>query len=172
MFIQSFRLTRRKVAVTVVALAAVVAVAGYWLGKGSVEPAGAPAAETTEQQPVGQMGTLTATTQTERIAFASRFGWKLAQGSEEVVEVVIPEEFDETLTQYNQIQIEQGMDLSALKGKRVKRYTYEVTNYPGQPQDIHLDLLVYEGKVVGGDVCSVALDGFMHGFAAPERTDA
>ena len=39
-----------------------------------------------------------------------------------------------------------------------------------QPTDgsIRANLLVYDGVVIGGDVCSVALDGFMHGFERPD----
>ncbi len=50
-------------------------------------------------------------------------------------------------------------------GKRCKRYSYSVLNYPEEPEDVRANILVYNGKIIGGDVCSLKLDGFMHGFA-------
>ena len=47
--------------------------------------------------------------------------------------------------------------------------TDEIENYPGQAEGVRANILVYKNKVIGGDVCSVELDGFMHGFA--QRTD-
>lgn len=104
----------------------------------------------------------------ERIAFLSQFGWDINEDPIEVSEVIIPEEFDETYESYNEIQKNQGLDLEKYKGKRVKKWTYEVKNYPSQENSdgiIRANLLVYNGLVIGGDICSVELDGFMHGFA-------
>ena len=53
-------------------------------------------------------------------------------------------------------------------GMKVKRWTYIVRNYPDTlPEDdyIRINILVSDGVVIGGDVCSVKLDGFMHGFS-------
>lgn len=54
-------------------------------------------------------------------------------------------------------------------GKTVKRYTYIIHNYPDETDQVRANLLVYDGKVIGGDICTLALDGFMHGFS-PEET--
>lgn len=99
-------------------------------------------------------------------SFISSWGWTVNEEPDEVREVTIPAEFDDTYTKYNEIQTAQGFDLSSLKGQRVKRWTYTVTNYPGYEAEdcIKINILVYDGCVVGGDVCSVRLDGFMHGF--------
>lgn len=104
----------------------------------------------------------------ERIAFFSQFGWEISTDPLEVKEVVIPEEFDETYEQYNTLQKQQGLDLEKYKGKRVKSWSYEIKNYPGYENSdgvIHGNILVYNGIVIGGDICSVELDGFMTGFA-------
>ncbi len=107
-----------------------------------------------------------ASTADERLTFISQFGWEVDEDPVEVCEVIIPTEFDETYTQYNEIQLNQGFDLKAYSGMRVKRWTYSVKNYPGHENKnyIRINILVYEGVVVGGDVCSIELDGFMHGF--------
>ena len=107
-----------------------------------------------------------ASTADERLTFISQFGWEVSEDPVEVCEVIIPSEFDETYTQYNEIQLKQGFDLKPYAGMRVKRWTYSVKNYPGHENKnyIRINVLVYEGIVVGGDVCSIELDGFMHGF--------
>ncbi len=103
---------------------------------------------------------------TELLDFISTYGWEVKQEPDEVREVVIPAEFDEVYTNYNSIQTAQGLDLTPFKGQRVKKWTYTVTNYPGYETEdcIKINILVYEGCVIGGDICSVKLDGFMHGF--------
>lgn len=109
---------------------------------------------------------LRADTADERIAYLSQFGWEVDEDPIEVSEVVIPETFDETYTQYNELQKAQGFDLTPYASCRVKRWIYRVRNYPGYEQldCIQATLLIYEGQVIGGDVCSTQLDGFMHGF--------
>ncbi|MFZ2538016.1 MAG: DUF4830 domain-containing protein [Oscillospiraceae bacterium] len=98
----------------------------------------------------------------QRIAYLKTFGWTVSEEALEICEVAIPAEFDDVYTVYNKLQKDQGFDLETYKGKRVKRFTYEVTNYPNQTSDVRANILVYKDKVIGGDVCSVKLDGFMH----------
>lgn len=103
----------------------------------------------------------------ERIAFLSQYGWQVLADPIEVEEVAIPSEFDEVYSAYNEIQTKQNFDLTSYAGDRVKRWTYMITNYPGYESDsglIHANLLISDGKVVGGDIMSIELNGFMHGF--------
>lgn len=115
---------------------------------------------------------LKASNSKERIAFLSQFGWEVNEDPLEVCEVIIPSAFDETYEKYNEIQKNQNLDLEKYKGVRAKRWTYEIKNYPGyeaQSSTIRANILVFEGNVIGGDVCSVELNGFMHGFEKPEE---
>lgn len=114
---------------------------------------------------------LNASDQSERMSFISQFGWEVSEEPTEVREIIIPEEFDEVYTKYNEIQLSQGFDLTSFKGVRVKRWTYAVKNYTGyEDKDcIRINILVCNGKVIGGDVCSVELNGFMHGFSQPQK---
>lgn len=82
-------------------------------------------------------------------------------------ELIIPEQFDETYSQYLELQASQGFDLTDYCGKRVKRYTYEITNYPTGESGIQAGLLVYKSTVIGGDVLSAQLGGFIHGLEMP-----
>ncbi len=124
-----------------------------------------------EALPASNIGgiVMKADTAEERVAFFSQFGWEISADPIEVKEVVIPTEFDETYLEYNEIQKNQGFDLEIYKGVRVKSWCYEIKNYPEYENSdglIHGNILVYNGIVIGGDISSVELDGFMHGFCA------
>lgn len=121
---------------------------------------------TTSSAVISQIENINASDESERIAFLAQFGWTVQEDPYEVRELIIPEEFNDVYTNYNEIQKEQGFDLEQYQGVRVKRWTYVVTNYPGyeSTEVIHANLLVLDGKVIGGDIGSVELDGFMHGF--------
>ena len=103
-------------------------------------------------------------TNEDRIEFLSQFGWEVKSEPIETAEVTIPAEFDKIFTGYNEIQKRQGLDLSAYKKKKLTRYTYEVTNYKGESGVVYANILVYRNKVVGGDICSADVKGFIHGF--------
>lgn len=100
----------------------------------------------------------------QRLKFIAQFGWEVEEEPLEVEEVLVPEKFDDTYAGYNELQKAQELDLSRYAGKKVRRYCYRILNYPEREDEIVLNLLVSENKVIGGDVCSAAIDGFMHGF--------
>lgn len=100
----------------------------------------------------------------DRIEFLKQFGWEVSAEPTENEQVTIPVEFDKVFAGYNEIQKLQGLDLSKYKGKTMMRYTYDVTNYPDYEGRVQANLLVYRGKVIGGDICSADMNGFIHGF--------
>jgi hypothetical protein len=108
-------------------------------------------------------------TNEDRVGFITSYGWEVEEDPAEIMEVIIPEEFDEVYLQCNNIQKAQGCNLEDYAGKRCKRYAYTVTNYPGTDQPIRANLLIYKNKVVGGDICSLDANGFIHGFEAPAQ---
>lgn len=105
------------------------------------------------------------------LQYISTLGWDVSTEPDEIREIIIPSEFDDVYSNYNEIQISQGFDLSDYAGERVKRWTFTVTNYPGYENEecVKINILVYETAVIGGDVCSVELDGFMHGLTGEEN---
>lgn len=103
-------------------------------------------------------------TNDDRVEFLAQFGWQVNPEAVESVEVTIPEEFDKILSAYNEIQKRQGLDLTKYRKKNVQRYTYEITNYDGYDGTVYANILVYRNKVIGGDVCSADVKGFMHGL--------
>ena len=100
----------------------------------------------------------------DRARFLSQFGWEIKPEAVTECEVTIPEEFDRVFTGYNEIQKRQGLDLSKYKNKKVMRYTYEVTNYEDYDGVVYANLIIYRGRVIGGDICSADVTGFIHGF--------
>ncbi len=100
--------------------------------------------------------------------FLKEYGWEVSATPKEVQEITIPGEFNRVYTIYNDLQLAQNFDLTPYRGKAVKRYTYEVYNYPDLPTGVVANLLIYKNEVIGGDICTLALDGFMHGFSLEE----
>ncbi len=96
--------------------------------------------------------------------FLAQFGWIVDAAPIEVTEVTMPAEFDKIFSAYNEIQKEQGLDLVKYKRKKLTRYTFEVKNYEGYQGRVLANVLVYRGKVVGGDICSADVEGFVQGF--------
>ena len=107
----------------------------------------------------------------QRSAFLAQYGWEVDPEPLEIREVAIPEEFDEVYTRYNALQKEQGMDLLPYAGKTCKQWIYKVLNYPRSNEEVRAVMLVYEGQVIGGDISSVAIDGFMVTFQGPEQEE-
>ncbi len=93
----------------------------------------------------------------EPSAYLESLGW-------EVEDCISCESFvlaDTVGEDYLALQREGGFDISGYVGCTLVRYTYPVTNYPTGEENVLADLLVYEGRVVGGDLRSADLDGFL-----------
>ena len=157
MFVFSVKTSKKQLLAAllcVLLVIAVIIVVAVW-------PSGGASAQT--------MGPVAAADDTERIAFLRSLGYEVTPQALEVREGLIPDEFDEVFQQYNEIQAAAGMDLEPYHGKRVKCWTYEVVNHPSG-EEVRAHLYVYKDKIVGGDISSTALDGFMHGLTEMTMT--
>lgn len=96
--------------------------------------------------------------------FLAQFGWEVEAMPAEEVKIKIPAEFDKVMNSYNELQRNQGLDLSKYRGKEVTRYTFKVTNYEGYKGTVMANVIVYKNRVIGGDLCSSDVTGFIHGF--------
>ena len=103
-------------------------------------------------------------TNEERVAYLQSFGWQVQTEPTETREVMIPAEFNDVYTAYNAMQKAQGFDLEPYAGESCTQYLYKVENYPNETE-VYATLLVYGEQIIGGDVASTKVDGFMHGFA-------
>ena len=97
-------------------------------------------------------------------SFLSAQGWVVSELLDKA-EVTVPAEFDSVYESYNTLQKKQEYDLSKYKKKTVTRYTYKVDNYPDYSGAVLADVIVYKNKVIGGDICSADVNGFIHGFS-------
>lgn len=104
-------------------------------------------------------------TDADRVAFLSSFGWQVTGETPlHTAEFLLPEELDRVLLGYNELQKAQGLDLARYCGKRVTRYTYEITNYEGYEGKVYANLIMYKNKVVAADITSAEPQGFVHGL--------
>ncbi len=103
-------------------------------------------------------------TNDDRRSFLSSLGYDVSAEPAESVKVKIPSEFDKIYAGYNEMQKTQGFDLSKYKNREVERFTYTVNNYEGYEGTVYANILVYRGRVIGGDVCSADAQGFVHGL--------
>ncbi len=106
-------------------------------------------------------------TDAERMAFIRSLGWETTGEVVEEESFTVPKTFDRVLLGYNEIQKDQGLDLSRYRRKKVTRYTYEVTNYQGYEGKVYINLIVYKNRVVAGDVSSADPMGFVQGLERP-----
>ncbi len=103
------------------------------------------------------------------IAFLAQYGWEIDKSSAQEAEIRIPKEFDKVMTEYNEVQKQQGLDLSKYAKKTATRYTYEITNYPNYEGTVYANVITYRGKVIGGDICTKDTKGFLHTFYMPSN---
>lgn len=99
-----------------------------------------------------------------RVQFLKDLGWEAAASPTESSQVKIPEEGSEVFDRYNALQKGQGYDLSQYAGKKVMRYVYKVTNYPGATAPVYATLLIYKNQVIGGDITDTAPGGKIQGL--------
>ena len=106
----------------------------------------------------------------QRQEFLKEMGWEVSGEFDECRQVLIPEQFNEVYEGYNELQKQQGFDLSAYKGKSCDVYTYKVKNYKGHEDkdDVRCNLMICDDVLIGGDVSSTELDGFMQGLKNAE----
>ena len=154
MVIWTARFSKKAKAVLLLIVLALAAAAVFLLlGRGGGEPAPAIILAANE----------------DRVAYLQSLGWEVEPEPLETLQFLLPDPLAEPYLTYNALQKEQGFDLSACCGKQVARYTYAVTNSPGRPDGVQLNLYVCEDLPVAGDVCCPGADGFQTTLEFPEQ---
>lgn len=93
--------------------------------------------------------------------YLKNLGYEISE-SFSVSEIEIPTKFDAVYENYNELQKETGFDLLEYSGKECKIYSYDIYNHPfGRCKG---NIIVFNGKIIGGDISSVSLSGFMTGL--------
>lgn len=163
MFIFTAKFNKKKAILAVLALAAVLIAVILIAGGGDNAKDNANASETAALSAVVKNNE-------QRVNYLKALGWEVEQNVLEQQKIVIPREFSEVYKNYNEIQQEQGFDLSKYGGSEAVRYTYRILNYPGATGTVVADIIVHKNEIIAGDVQSNALDGFMAGLEFP-KTD-
>lgn len=89
-----------------------------------------------------------------------KMGWETEQKPIEIVQLEIPLEWDNVYLRYNEMQKMVGFDLSLYKGGKVDRCTFAIKNFDGE-ENVRANVIVLRGKVIGGDLSTVSISGFM-----------
>lgn len=71
-------------------------------------------------------------------------------------ETFIPDTFGDVYNKYNQLQQKSGFNLKNYKGRKVTVYTYNIDN-----KNCELHLIVCDGKIIGGDIAEIEINGEM-----------
>jgi len=104
-----------------------------------------------------------------RVKFLTDFGWEVTTSPVESSQVRIPDSSTEVFDRYNQLQKNQGYDLSTYAGKNAMRYVYKINNYPGATEPVYATLLVHKNQIIGGDITDTAAGGKIQGFKMPQE---
>lgn len=99
-----------------------------------------------------------------REKYLASYGWIIDPLTEDVCTVVLPKEFEGSLADYARMQTDQGYDFASYAGLGCKQYTYVVTNYEGTTDTVYATLYVKGTRVIGGDIHTADITGFMHGI--------
>ena len=164
MFIYSAKMNKKKLAMILAIFAAVILALVFVFTGGDDNDSG----ENARAAELKLLKNCKLETNEDRLSLLTELGWEVAMQPEETTEVRIPAEFSDVYERYNLIQKEQGLDLSDYKGEKVMRYTYLVVNHPNGESNIRATLLVKDNRLIGGDICSARMDGFMHSLLMPE----
>ena len=102
-----------------------------------------------------------AKTNAERLLFIKGLGYTVLSDEPTAKTVNIPEVFYDVYNNYNTLQQSSGYDLSLYKGCEVTIYTYSINPPSDYSGECVINIIVYNDRVIGGDVSSSALGGFM-----------
>ena len=96
----------------------------------------------------------------DRVAFIEGLGVRVKDEPVSEKSFGAPESFDRVIAGYNEIQKEQGLDLTKYKGKRITHYAYEVENFD-YDGTVYVNLFIYKNRIIGCDISSLDKGGFV-----------
>ena len=105
----------------------------------------------------------------DRINFINQFGIKVNEALTEEKSFALPRQLDRVMTEYNQIQKIQGLDISKYTVRKVTRYTYEATNYDYDGM-VYVNLIVYRNRIIACDISSTDGNGFVQPLSSIDES--
>ena len=94
-----------------------------------------------------------------RVNFINSLNVNVKEEPVEQKDIIIPQIFNDVYLKYNQLQLSAGYDLSIYKGKKATLFKYTTEEENGDC--IFVNLIICEGCVIGGDISSAKINGFM-----------
>ena len=155
MFIVSAKLNPKKAIAGVVLFGMLLI--GIIVLVGSVKRAGAP----------GNQAILAPSDQ-DRVAYLESLGWTADPSPIETLSFALPQPLNDSYLEYNELQLQQGFDLTPYAGMQVTRYSYKITNYPDHPDDVQADLYLCGDEIIGGDILYCGDKGFVATLVYPK----
>jgi len=108
-----------------------------------------------------------AATDEARISYLVSLAWEVDSTPMETLTFTLPNPLNESYLEYNELQKEQGFDLSPYAGRNVMRYSYAVLNYPDRPMDVQADLYLCDNIIIAGDILCCGDNGFVATLVYP-----
>lgn len=105
---------------------------------------------------------LSANNNDERLAFLKSHGIESEKEPFEIKDIIIPSSFDGLYETFEILQKSQGLSLEKFRGKRVKRYSYYISNPPEGFGKTAAELIVLDGEIIACCLCDLQKNG---GFA-------
>ncbi len=103
-----------------------------------------------------------------RISYIENLGYTVKSVPPAVNNIIIPVEFSDIYENYNALQREAGFDLLQYRGEYAVTYSYDISNYTDANGDIcdnvRITLILWNDYIIGGDIASTELGGFMTGL--------
>ena len=97
----------------------------------------------------------------QRVSFIKSLGLLPDDTDYEHKEIVIPTNFTEVYNNYNLLQKTAGYNLLPYKGAKATLYTYPVGKIDSSLDEYYVNIIVYKGRIIGGDISSRNIDGNM-----------
>ena len=149
MFVLTAKVNKKKIAIVLAAIAALIAVLVIGMSRDNALTTGAE---------------LSVSTNDDRVHFLTSHGWEVVTSPVETSQVRIPSGTSAVFSRYNALQKSMGYDLSQYAGKTVMRYVYTVKNYPGATEPVYATILICDNRIIGGDITNTAPTGKIQGF--------
>ncbi len=152
MLVMTARVDKKKIAIALAGIVALVVILVLLFGGKDAAPAS---------------GVTTVANNDDRVNFLAGFGWDVTSSPVESSQVRIPEKASQVFDRYNALQKSQGYDLSNYAGTTVMRYVYKINNYPGATEPVYATLLISKNQIIGGDITDTSAKGAIRGFKMP-----
>lgn len=91
--------------------------------------------------------------------FLKNLGYETSKKADAINTVIIPSDFNEVYTTYNELQKSVGFDLTSYSGKECVQYTYCINN---ANTPLEANLLVYDNVIIGGDIHETVSNGTLY----------